>query len=290
MSKFARIAHWITLALMAAVVLAATGDGFAQSWAGLYGWAIEHGLHGWKAMAFPGLVDAFILVGELGLFALALEGHRVTRASKLSWVDLAVAGGSAVAGWAVSLGFNIGHVDQEFTDQLTAGVPPIASMLGLLILLRTLHRLVTRQATTPAGVVEGVVGVVADEADDQLAAAVNEAFLDQRGEDVAAMLARVAGLRESVAQVVGTVAAADSEDDTDPVESDHESDHPDEGATAGQRPVFDLVTAIKAASAAGQSQRRIARSFKVHRSRVKRILDGGSDPDPELAAATHTDH
>lgn len=144
MTKFARIAHWITLGLMAVVVLGATVDGFAQSWAALYGWAIEHGLHGWKAMAFPGLIDAFILVGELGLFALALEGHRVVKGSKLSWLDLALPGGVAAAGWAVSLGFNIGHVDQEFTDQLTAGVPPIASMLGLLILLRTLHRLVTR--------------------------------------------------------------------------------------------------------------------------------------------------
>lgn len=154
MTKFARIAHWITLGLMAVVVLGATVDGFAQSWAALYGWAIEHGLHGWKAMAFPGLIDAFILVGELGLFALALEGHRVTKASKLSWVDLALPGGVATAGWAVSLGFNIGHVDQEFTDQLTAGVPPIASMLGLLILLRTLHRLVTRSPVAVEQVAE----------------------------------------------------------------------------------------------------------------------------------------
>ncbi len=162
MTKFARVAHWITLGLMAVVVLGATIDGFAQSWAALYGWAIEHGLHGWKAMAFPGLIDAFILVGELGLFALALEGHRVTKASKLSWVDLALPGGVATAGWAVSLGFNIGHVDQEFTDQLTAGVPPIASMLGLLILLRTLHRLVTRPPVAVEQVAEPAAPVLVE--------------------------------------------------------------------------------------------------------------------------------
>ncbi|WUI00194.1 DUF2637 domain-containing protein [Spirillospora sp. NBC_00431] len=143
MNRTTRIAHLISVALMAAGVLAATAVGFAQSWAGLYGWAIEHGLTGWKAASFPAMVDVFIGVGELGLFALALEGHRLSRRA-LSWADLVLPGTIATVGWSVSLAFNVGHVDHEIADQLTAAVPPIASMLGLLVLLRTLHRLVTR--------------------------------------------------------------------------------------------------------------------------------------------------
>ncbi|MFG2002277.1 DUF2637 domain-containing protein [Spirillospora sp. NPDC048911] len=139
------LAHRATVILMAVAVLVATGDGFAQSYAGLYRWAIEHDLTGWKAESFPLLVDLFIAVGELGLFALALEGHRL-RKSGLSWADVALPFGIASAGWGVSLVFNVGAVGHDFADQATAAVPPVASMLGLLVLLRTLHRLVTTEA------------------------------------------------------------------------------------------------------------------------------------------------
>lgn len=154
MNRTTRIAHLASVAFMATGVLVATGVGFAQSWAGLYGWAIEHGLHGWKAMSFPAMVDVFIGVGEIGLFALTLEGHRL-RKSALSWADLLLPGVIATAGWGVSLAFNVGHVDHELSDQLTAAVPPIASMLGLLVLLRTLHRLVTRTPVATASRGEG---------------------------------------------------------------------------------------------------------------------------------------
>jgi hypothetical protein len=136
------LAHRLSVGLMGVAVLVATADGFAQSWSGLYSWAIGHGLSGWKAMAFPGLVDLFILVGELGLFTLALEGHTLTRRG-MSWLDLAVPAGIATAGWLVSLAFNVG-THTRLADQLTAAVPPVASMLGLLVLLRTLHRVISR--------------------------------------------------------------------------------------------------------------------------------------------------
>lgn len=143
MSRTTFLAHRATIALMAAGVLVATGDGFAQSYAGLYRWAIEHHLTEWKAESFPLLVDLFVAVGELGLFALALEGHRLGRRG-MAWADLALPLGIATAGWSVSLVFNVGAVGHHFADQTTAAVPPVASMLGLLVLLRTLHRLVTR--------------------------------------------------------------------------------------------------------------------------------------------------
>jgi hypothetical protein len=141
MSRTTFITHRATVVLMGIAVVIATTDGFAQSYAGLRRWAIEHHLSAWKADSFPLLVDLFIAVGELGLFALALEGHRLTRRG-LAWADLALPFGIAAAGWSVSLAFNVGSVGHQLADQLTAAVPPVASMLGLLVLLRTLHRLV----------------------------------------------------------------------------------------------------------------------------------------------------
>lgn len=161
MTGLTRIAHLAAIALMAAGVLVATGVGFAQSWAGLYDWATDHGLEGWKAKSFPAMVDLFILIGELGLFALTLEGHRLTKQG-MAWVDLALPGSIATAGWGVSLAFNVGHVDHELSDQITAAVPPIASMLGLLVLLRTLHRLVGRAGDRDTGHVPEVPGLEAE--------------------------------------------------------------------------------------------------------------------------------
>jgi hypothetical protein len=145
MNRSSRIAHLASVGLMGVIVLVATGVGFAQSYAGLYHWALQHGLAEWKAQSFPLLVDLFIAVGELGLFALALEGHRLTRRG-MSWADFGLPLGITVAGWIVSLVFNIGAV-RGVTTQATHAVPPIASMLGLFVLLRTLHRLVSRSAT-----------------------------------------------------------------------------------------------------------------------------------------------
>jgi len=138
------IARYVAVALMGIGVLVATADGFAQSYSGLYGWALEHSLTGWKAQSFPLLVDTFVGVGELGMFLLAIDGHKL-RKSLLSWLDLLMPGSVAAAGWGASLIFNVGHVEGAgFATQATAAVPPLASMIGLVVLLRTLHRYVTQ--------------------------------------------------------------------------------------------------------------------------------------------------
>lgn len=138
-------ARGTTVVLMGAAVLIATGDGFAQSYAGLLGWAYEHRLSGWRANSFPLLVDLFVAIGEMGLFLLAIDGYKMARRRALSWLDLALPAATATAGWGVSLAFNVGRIrGGTFADQVTAAVAPIAAMVGLLILLRTLHRYVTR--------------------------------------------------------------------------------------------------------------------------------------------------
>jgi hypothetical protein len=131
----------VTVIVMIAIVAIATADGFAQSYSGLYEWAELHKLSGWKADSFPLLVDLFILVGELGLFLLALDGYRLRKRSLLSWTDLAFPAAVAAAGWGVSLWFNVNHIPNATTeDKVTAGVPPVAAMVGLFIMLRTVHR------------------------------------------------------------------------------------------------------------------------------------------------------
>ena len=140
MTSWAKNAHGTAIIVMAIGVIAATSVGFTQSWAGLYGWGTDHGLTHWKAISFPAMVDTFIIIGELGLFALALEGHQLKRG--LAWADLLLPLLLASAGWADSVLFNIGHVHGAWQNKLTAAVPPVASMLGLFVLLRTLHRLV----------------------------------------------------------------------------------------------------------------------------------------------------
>ncbi|WP_158581540.1 DUF2637 domain-containing protein [Actinomadura spongiicola] len=140
------ITRWGAIAFMAAAVLTATAGGFAQSYAGLYHWALEHGLRGWKAESFPLLVDLFIIVGELGLFLLAVDAFVLRRRALLSWLDFFLPLTIALAGWTASLVFNVGHVGHKtFSYQATAAVPPIVSMLGLFVLLRTLHRYVSRE-------------------------------------------------------------------------------------------------------------------------------------------------
>jgi hypothetical protein len=144
-NKARAVTRWAAVGLMATAVLTATGGGFAQSYAGLYEWAVEHGLTGWKASSFPLLVDLFIIVGELGLFLLALDAYAIKK-SLLSWMDFMLPFFIALAGWTASLIFNVGHVlNREFSYQATAAVPPIVSMLGLFVLLRTLHRYVASQ-------------------------------------------------------------------------------------------------------------------------------------------------
>lgn len=130
----------VTVVIMIGIVAIATADGFAQSYSGLYQWALAHRLSGWKADTFPLLVDLFILVGELGLFLLALDGYRL-RKSFLAWSDILFPAAVASAGWLVSLWFNVNHVTDATTeDKVTAGVPPVAAMVGLFIMLRTVHR------------------------------------------------------------------------------------------------------------------------------------------------------
>lgn len=272
MNRTTTIAHRASVALMGVAVLVATADGFSQSYSGLYHWAKEKGLKGWKADSFPLLIDVFVLVGELGLFALALEGHRLTRKG-LSWLDMALPFGLASAGWGVSLAFNIGAVDGNWTKQVTAAVAPIASMLGLLVLLRTVHRLITRTEhdQAPAAV---------DVAETVTAEPVPDGYAKWDELDPPAWE------RWPLPELpVVFMVDDDTEKADDSNRGDQESDRPDEGGHAGHRPPVDLPSAVRAARAAGKSKRSIAAEFGLSRYRVGKLL--GEQPQPPATVNGH---
>lgn len=127
------------------LVLGASLVSLAESYHGLRNWAMAHGVDpGWTANAWPLQVDTFIVAGELGLLlsAFYLWPKRVR---VLCWTITAV-------GLVVSVAANsfqeLGP-SADWTFHLTAAVPPIAAMSGLLVILS-----ITKQFAAPERVAE----------------------------------------------------------------------------------------------------------------------------------------
>jgi hypothetical protein len=128
--------------LLGAIVLAADVTAFAESYNGLREWALDHRLHGGWATAWPLQVDAFILAGEILMLLAAIYGW-THRARMLGWV---MAGGGLTA----SIVWNAGHVGPAASDadHITAAVPPIAAMAGLVVALSVVKHIVTPGQTS----------------------------------------------------------------------------------------------------------------------------------------------
>lgn len=116
-------------ALMAAVTVMATAVGFWLSYAGLHSFAVQAGLSGREAWAWPASVDLFILAGELGItISTVRDGHPDWRA----W-------GYFAAGCAPSVTFNVLHVTSSFPawgKYAVAATPPVAAVLALAALMQ----------------------------------------------------------------------------------------------------------------------------------------------------------
>jgi hypothetical protein len=126
-------------ALWGAALLIATaaGSAFTESYRGLFEWAGHHGFSGFWAAAFPLQVDLFIAVGELVLFVAVLDAWQ-RRDQAGAWM-------TALAGLAVSVAGNVGHIAaHDLQSRGTAAVPPVAAFgalwLGLGVLKRILRR------------------------------------------------------------------------------------------------------------------------------------------------------
>jgi hypothetical protein len=131
---------------IAALIAAASGAAFTESYRGLYEWALHHGLTGFWAAAGPIQVDTFIGVGELTLFVAMVDGWR--------WRDRLGAWAVALLGLAVSVGGNIGHLAAaDAQSRATAAVPPLAAFaalwLGLAVLKRVIGQRAVRQEASP---------------------------------------------------------------------------------------------------------------------------------------------
>lgn len=133
----------VALVLAAFLVTTASLVSFAESYRGLYLWADHHGLTGLWAALWPLQIDSFIAVGELSLFVGLVDGWR-TRSRAAGWLVI-------LAGLAVSVGGNIGHVaGHSLTVRGTAAVPPLAAASALAVGLGVLKRVV-KQRTSAAG-------------------------------------------------------------------------------------------------------------------------------------------
>jgi len=158
-----RVPRTAALAAIAVLVAGASLVSFAESYRGLYLWALGHGLSGLWAVAWPLQVDTFIAVGELALFV-ALADRWPARSRGSAW---AVTLGGLVA----SVAGNIGHVAvNSLAARATAAVPPLAAAAALAVGLGVLKRVVA-QHEAPAGQHGAVLAAVAADAESAARAA-----------------------------------------------------------------------------------------------------------------------
>ena len=114
---------------MAAVTVVATAVGFWLSYAGLHSFAVQAGLSGPEAWAWPASVDLFILAGELGI---TISTLRDGRPDWRAW-------GYFAAGCGPSVTFNVLHVAGHFPawgKYAVAATPPVAAVLALAALMQ----------------------------------------------------------------------------------------------------------------------------------------------------------
>src|SRR5208337_482249 len=125
----------IALRVVAAMVALSTAVAFGESYRALYLWAAHHDVPiGW-ALIWPAMVDVFVAVGELALFV-GMTDRWAMRHRAWAWTVVA-------GGLAVSVAGNIGHVGSaQWTDRVTAAVPPIAAFVALTVGLGILKRVV----------------------------------------------------------------------------------------------------------------------------------------------------
>jgi hypothetical protein len=151
-----RVARTAALWAIAIVITVASAASFAESYRGLYVWALHHGLSGFWAAAFPLQVDSFIGVGELVLFVATVD--------RWTWRERAGAWAVALFGLAVSVAGNIGHVAaHDAQSRGTAAVPPVAAFAALWLGLAVLKRVLGRRAETmPAPEPPAATGTAAE--------------------------------------------------------------------------------------------------------------------------------
>lgn len=134
------------LSLFGLIAFAVTVVAIVESYSNLYAFALDHGLHGWRAAIAPAAVDSFIIMGELLLFAEVL----------LAWdsvLAFSVGVGMTVWGFGLSVAGNVWHAAAAPpVDRAVAAIWPVTATAGLagsLIIIRRV--MASRSAGKTAG-------------------------------------------------------------------------------------------------------------------------------------------
>ncbi|WP_461036659.1 DUF2637 domain-containing protein [Streptomyces mayteni] len=138
-----RTADLVIVSGAGVVIVALTAAAFWLSYAHLAEIAMEHGLTGARAWAWPGCLDAFVVAGELLMLRAALQ-------RRTDWWAIAL----TVVGSGGSIALNVVGVGGGATalDYVVAGVPPTAALLAFGALMRQVHRWLAHIPATPTAV------------------------------------------------------------------------------------------------------------------------------------------
>jgi hypothetical protein len=144
------------LAITAGVVtVALTALAFWLSYEHLHDIAGAHLLTGSRAWAWPGTVDAFIIVGELLTLRASLN-------NRIDWWAIALAAFGSVGSIALNI-CGVG-VRASALDYTVAAVPPTAALVAFGALMRQVHEALDRIADAPAPVADAPADTAFDRA------------------------------------------------------------------------------------------------------------------------------
>jgi hypothetical protein len=139
---------WLAI-IAAGATIALTGVTFWLSYEALHDLAAGHHLTYARAWAWPGCIDAFLIVGEV----LILRASLLRRIDWLAVFLVALGSVGSIVLNIVSVG---AHVDG--TTRVVAAVPPVAALLAFTALMRQIYRAIATDEQPPADAVTPVNG------------------------------------------------------------------------------------------------------------------------------------
>lgn len=113
--------------IMTAIAVGTTAIALSESYHNLYEWALGHDYSGLEADFWPGIIDTFMVMSELGMIAVIAMNFRLSRkAHAFLWALI-------VIGLGVSIAANMGSLPASatVTDRLTHAAPPVAAWAAL---------------------------------------------------------------------------------------------------------------------------------------------------------------
>lgn len=238
------------LAVTAGVVtVALTAGAFWLSYEHLHDVAGHHLLSGSRAWAWPGTIDAFIVVGEILTLRASLR-------KRVDWWAIALAALGSVG----SIALNISGVGggASALDYTVAAVPPTAALIAFGALMRQVHEALDRIPDAPAPDAQPDAGAGFEQAASEATAlAAPDPDAGALVLDLAPMLPAIPEVRFDAQPVAPADAPAAQQTASAPSASD-----------------ADLIERARALAATGPlSLRRMQRELGIGQARAQRIRD-----------------